>query len=58
MSGARCLACQGSVLGNPFRVGRDGTLEEVIKKYRRWLWEQIKLRREVYVELKRIAEMA
>ncbi|MFN9645325.1 MAG: DUF4326 domain-containing protein [Cyanobacteriota bacterium] len=26
-------------LGNPFLVGRDGSQEEVIAKYRRWLWE-------------------
>ena len=23
--------------GNPFKIGRDGTREEVIEKYRRWL---------------------
>jgi hypothetical protein len=27
-----------SVLRNPFVVGRDGSREEVIAKYRRWLW--------------------
>lgn len=26
-----------SVWGNPFIIGRDGTREEVIEKYRRWL---------------------
>ena len=29
------------VLGNPFVVGRDGSREEVIGKYRRWLWERL-----------------
>ena len=29
------------VLGNPFVVGRDGSREEVIAKYRRWLWAQL-----------------
>jgi hypothetical protein len=48
----------GSVLGNPFRIGRDGTRDQVIAKYRRWLWEQIKLKNEAYVELRRIAELA
>jgi hypothetical protein len=48
----------GSVLGNPFRIGRDGTRDQVIVKYRRWLWEQIKLKNEAYVELRRIAELA
>ncbi len=26
--------------GNPFLIGRDGTREEVIKKYRNWLVNQ------------------
>jgi len=29
------------VLGNPFVVGRDGSRQEVIGKYRRWLWERL-----------------
>jgi hypothetical protein len=28
--------------GNPFVVGKDGTREEVIAKYRVWLWQRIK----------------
>lgn len=28
--------------GNPFRIGEDGTREEVIAKYRKALWLQIK----------------
>jgi hypothetical protein len=28
-------------LGNPFVVGRDGSREEVIAKYRRWLWARL-----------------
>lgn len=28
--------------GNPFRVGRDGDRNEVIKKYREWLKEKLK----------------
>ena len=31
--------------GNPYHIGKDGTREEVIAKYRTWLWEQIKLGR-------------
>lgn len=27
---------RGSVFGNPFEIGRDGTRQEVIEKYRRW----------------------
>jgi len=30
-----------SALGNPFVVGRDGSREEVIAKYRRWLWARL-----------------
>lgn len=28
-------------LGNPFRVGRDGTRDEVVEKYRKWLPDQL-----------------
>ena len=28
------------LLGNPFRIGRDGTREEVLEKYRAWLRQQ------------------
>lgn len=40
-----------SVLGNPFVVGREGTREEVVEKYRRWLWGQIQQRGPVYTKL-------
>jgi hypothetical protein len=45
---------KGSVLGNPFKLGKDGDRTEVIQKYRKWLWEQIKAKNEVYDELVRI----
>lgn len=32
-----------SVWGNPFRIGRDGTREEVIAKYREWVTGQTML---------------
>lgn len=28
--------------GNPFEVGKDGTREEVIEKYREWLIQKLK----------------
>lgn len=31
---------RGSVWGNPFIIGRDGTREEVIEKYRKWIETQ------------------
>lgn len=33
---------RGSKWGNPFSIGKDGTREEVIEKYRLYLWDQIK----------------
>ena len=33
---------RGSLWGNPYKIGEDGTREEVIEKYRLYLWEQIK----------------
>jgi hypothetical protein len=56
--GRKMPGIPGSVLGNPFRIGRDGTRVQVISKYRRWLWEQIKLKNEAYDELRRIADLA
>lgn len=37
--GARGFA--PSPLGNPFHIGKDGDRQEVIAKYRVWLWERI-----------------
>jgi Domain of unknown function (DUF4326) len=47
-----------SLLGNPFRIGEHGTLDEVIALYRVWLWRQVKLRGDVYRELRRLASIA
>ena len=30
-----------SPLGNPFALGREGSREQVIARYRRWLWAQL-----------------
>ena len=32
---------RGSKWGNPFKIGEDGTREEVIEKYRGYLWDMI-----------------
>lgn len=32
---------RGSRWGNPFHIGKDGSREEVIRKYRKWLWGEI-----------------
>src|SRR5215813_5758443 len=47
-----------SLLGNPFKIGEHGTRDVVIWRYRIWLWRQIKLRRDVYRELQRLAAIA
>ena len=47
-----------SLLGNPYRIGEDGSRDEVIAKYRAWLWQQIRQRGAVYHELFRLAEIA
>ncbi|MCI0389686.1 MAG: DUF4326 domain-containing protein [Acidobacteria bacterium] len=47
-----------SPLGNPFRIGEHGTREEVIAKYRGWLWRQIQQQNDVYRELLRLVELA
>jgi hypothetical protein len=31
-----------SPLANPFHIGKDGSRDKVIEKYRKWLFEQIK----------------
>ncbi len=45
------------VLGNRFRIGRDGTREEVIEKYRRCLWQSIQEQGAVYRLLAQLAEV-
>jgi hypothetical protein len=32
---------RGSIYGNPFLIGRDGTREEVIKKYKVYFYDRI-----------------
>jgi hypothetical protein len=34
---------RGSKWGNPFRIGKDGTRADVIRKYEAWLQEQPEL---------------
>ncbi|MCK5486576.1 MAG: DUF4326 domain-containing protein [Desulfobacterales bacterium] len=31
---------RGSPLGNPFMIGKDGSRDEVIEKYKVWLWNK------------------
>jgi Domain of unknown function (DUF4326) len=55
--GRKCAGLKGSVLGNPFVIGKDGSREEVIKKYRAWLWAEVWALGEVWKELRRIKKL-
>ena len=48
---------KGSVLGNPFQIGKDGSREEVIQMYRRWLWFRMQEQGQVQKEILRLAAM-
>lgn len=52
--GRSCGQYRGSVLGNPFKIGRNGSREEVIAKYRRWLWKEMQKKEAVWFELVRL----
>ena len=49
----------GSPLANPFRIGKDGDREQVIAKYRTWLWGCMRHgNAEVMYELDRLRRLA
>ena len=54
--GRKCRKFEGSILGNPFKIGRDGNRDEVIEKYRQWLWTEINRKGEVWEELLELLE--
>jgi hypothetical protein len=45
------VVARPSRLGNPFRIGRDGSREVVIEKYHQWLRQQYAKRNRVYKDL-------
>lgn len=47
-----------SLLGNPDRIREDGRRAEAIAKYRTRLWQQIRQRGAVYLELQHLAAIA
>ena len=55
--GRKGYGFKGSVLMNRFKIGVDGNRDEVIEKYRRWLWDEYKKGGEVRDELIRLCEM-
>ena len=46
-----------SPLGNPFRIGEDGTRDEVIEKYDYWLCNHMLFHTPQYNELHRLANI-
>lgn len=54
----RTYCLRQSPLANHYKIGKDGTRDEVVKKYRQWLWEEVQRGRavenEVWKELKSI----
>jgi len=56
--GRACAGWRASVLGNPFKLGVDGSREVVIQKYKAWLWAQYKKGGEVRREVLRLVEAA
>jgi len=48
---------RGSVLGNPFIIGKDGDREQVIAKYYQWIREQWLLDGDVKRELLRLVDV-
>lgn len=46
-----------SPLGNPFIIGRDGTRDEVIAKYRSWLWYKTSIDCKARDELNRLTDL-
>lgn len=39
---------RGSIWGNPFKIGQDGTREEVIKKYEWWIRQKPELLQQLH----------
>jgi hypothetical protein len=57
--GRRARGRAGSPLGNPFRIGTDGSRDECIAHYRSWLAQRIRERdRSVLAELARLHALA
>jgi len=48
---------RGSVLGNRFLIGKDGTRAEVCAKYKVWLWNEFRAQGKVRNEVLRLIEL-
>ncbi|MBP0008066.1 DUF4326 domain-containing protein [Roseofilum sp. Belize Diploria] len=40
----------GNQLANPYKIGKDGTREECIAKYKEWLWQCIKAENQIILK--------
>jgi hypothetical protein len=49
---------RGSILGNRFVIGKDGNRDEVVEKYRQWLWVEVQNRSSVFEELVRLKRLS
>jgi len=47
-----------SVYGNPFEIGKDGTREEVIEKYKEWMVKELKSNSAFYDNMKFLVELS
>lgn len=47
-----------SALGNPFKISNRMSREDVIREYRKWLWQKIQERGPEYEELERLLKLA
>lgn len=45
-----------SICGNPYVIGRDGTREEVIEKFRRYFYERIKRDEAFLIAIMKLAD--
>jgi hypothetical protein len=54
--GNKSYGVVSSVLQNRFKIDRDGNRDEVVEKYRKWLWVEVNKKGEVFDELVRIAK--
>lgn len=53
--GRKMPGLQASALGNPFKIGRDGSRDQCIERYERWLRAQYRRKGKVKAELLRLA---
>ena len=43
-----------SMFGNPFKVGRDGSREQVIAKFKPYLWNRVRVDRDFFLAIEHL----